>query len=54
MLRKIVRIGLLCKYTPNLDIINEENINKTKNFIISKISDKVGIDLQDSIIFEKY
>ena len=38
---------------PNLDIVTEENINKTRKFIISKISDKVGIDLEDSIIFEK-
>ena len=33
--------------------ILEENINKTRKFIISKIYDKVGIDLEDSIIFEK-
>jgi phytoene desaturase len=38
---------------PSLDIVNEENINKTKKFIISKIYEKVGIDLEDSIIFEK-
>lgn len=38
---------------PNLDVVNEENINKTKKFIISKISDKVGIDIEDSILFEK-
>lgn len=38
---------------PSLDIVNEENINKTKMFIISKIYEKVGIDLEDSIIFEK-
>jgi phytoene desaturase len=37
----------------NLNIVSEKNINKTKNFIISKIKDKVGIDLTSSIIFEK-
>ena len=30
---------------PNLNIVSEENIKKIKNFIISKINDKVDINI---------
>tara|TARA_A100001015_G_C15001444_1_gene718681 strand:- start:133 stop:1575 length:1443 start_codon:yes stop_codon:yes gene_type:complete len=37
----------------NLKVASQENIKKTKDFIISKVKDKVGINLSKSIIFEK-
>ena len=37
----------------NLNVASQENIKKTKDFIISKVKDKVGINLSKSIIFEK-
>ena len=37
----------------NLNIVTEENIKKTRDFIISKVKDKVGIDISKSILYEK-
>lgn len=37
----------------NLNVVSEENIKKTKDFIISKINDKVGINLNNLILYEK-
>ena len=37
----------------NLSVVSEENIKKTKDFIISKINDKVDINLRNKIIYEK-
>ena len=37
----------------NLTIVSEENIKKTKDFIISKINDKVSINLSNKIIYER-
>jgi phytoene dehydrogenase-like protein len=37
----------------NLNIVTEKNIKKTKDFILSKVKDKVGINLSELIIYEK-
>ena len=37
----------------NLNVVSEENIKKTKDFIISKINDKVDINLNNLILYEK-
>ena len=38
---------------PNLSVVTEENINKIRDFIISKVKDKVGINISKSILYEK-